>query len=319
MWQAQISYRRRLKLEKLTGRCALAIDIAPHNEFIPEDVNCDLQIDADDAQAVFRLLESRDSRSILRDDSIDLPESLRWDVNDDNLLSATDALLIVNRLHGEGENSKVMQVTLQATKIDGSALPKIGGVITVGQGEKILVKMSTKDLRTSPLGVAAAYVDLTYTSGLMQVNMRENQLITINGGPAGGSFTLTITNPTTNVSQTTGSITYDPLDASVTRNNIRNALVALDNVALGEVAVEAPPKSSVLDHRNNVVVRFGGRFSNVNVPTMTADFSSLIGGSNPSISVSELSGTNPVDPRDFLRSLHSDLRFGTLFLQITAA
>lgn len=298
-------------------RSMMAADVNPyHNELIPADVNEDMQFSPLDALIIVNQLNSSGARSLLasgQDPATGAAgeSDFKVDVDNDQWLTPTDALRLINLLNGEGEN-EVVQFTLSATKVDGSALPTSGGVITIGQGEKFLVQVRTKDLRTSPQGVAAAYMDLTYTAGLMQVNMRENQLITFNGPPSGGTFTLTVTNPSTNVTRTTGNITYDPFDASATRSAIRNALVALDNVDTGEVTVEAPPISAGLDESSNVVVRFGGTFSNTNVANMTANGAGLSGGS---ISVSELSGTNAADADDYLKSF----TFGTRFRDVISA
>lgn len=97
------------------------------------------------------------------------------------------------------------------------------------------------------------------------------QTVTITGTPTGGTFTLTYNG------QTTTPIAYN---ANATA--VQAALVALSNIAPGDVTVSGGPGPGT-----PYVVTFGGTKGNQAVPTMTASGASLTGGSTPAIAVTE--------------------------------
>jgi hypothetical protein len=96
----------------------------------------------------------------------------------------------------------------------------------------------------------------------------EVQTVTITGGPTGGTYTLTFSG------QTTAAIPYNATAAQV-----KTALEALSNVAVGEVAVSGGPHPGTA-----IVVTFGGQYMGDDVPQMTAT-ASLTGGTSPAVAV----------------------------------
>jgi hypothetical protein len=98
--------------------------------------------------------------------------------------------------------------------------------------------------------------------------VNEVQTITVTGTPTGGTYTLTFSG------QTTSAIPYNAAVADV-----RNALEALSNVRVGEVAVSGGPHPGTA-----ITVAFGGDYEHTDVPQMTAT-GSFTGGSSPAIAV----------------------------------
>lgn len=94
----------------------------------------------------------------------------------------------------------------------------------------------------------------------------EAQLLTITGGPTGGTFTITFDG------ETTAAIAYNATPATV-----QAALEALSNVAPGDIVVGGSAGAWTLT--------FGGRYADQNVPQVTAA-SSLTGGTTPAITPS---------------------------------
>jgi hypothetical protein len=100
-----------------------------------------------------------------------------------------------------------------------------------------------------------------------QNNVDEVQTVTITGSPTGGTFTLTY------AGQTTAAIAYNAAASAV-----QSALVALSNIASGDVAVTGSSGGPY-------TVTFGGALADRNVAQMTASGAGLTGGSSPSVSV----------------------------------
>lgn len=98
----------------------------------------------------------------------------------------------------------------------------------------------------------------------------EQQVVTITGGPTGGTFTLTFDG------QTTSAIAYNAEPAAV-----KAALEALSNINVGDVHVTGGPLPA-----DPVTVTFQGRFYNTNVPAMTGSGAGLTGGTTPAVAVS---------------------------------
>lgn len=96
----------------------------------------------------------------------------------------------------------------------------------------------------------------------------EVQTVTITGAPTGGSFTLTFDG------QTTAAIAYNATAAAV-----RTALVALSNIAAGDVTTTGGPLPGTA-----VTVTFAGNYAGKDVPQMTAT-GSLTGGTTPAVAV----------------------------------
>jgi len=106
--------------------------------------------------------------------------------------------------------------------------------------------------------------------------VNEVQTVTLTGTPSGGTFTLTYDG------QTTGTIAYNASAATVT-----NALEALSNIGSGDVAVTGSAGGPW-------TVTFTGALAGTNVPQMTADGSSLTGGSGETLNVTtEVASAGP--------------------------
>lgn len=101
------------------------------------------------------------------------------------------------------------------------------------------------------------------TSGTLTVSAK--QYLRFLGGVTGGTFTLTFDG------QTTNPITYDPDDPEGTASAIREALEALSNIQIGDVAVtHTSPIEFIVDFSP-------GQYSGMDVPTFEADYSGLTG------------------------------------------
>lgn len=100
----------------------------------------------------------------------------------------------------------------------------------------------------------------------VQMSTNEVQQVAIGGGtPTSGNFKLTVVNPETGASATTGTIAFNASAATV-----QSALEALSNVEVGEVVATggALPGTPVL-------VEFRKRFGQQNVATMTVSDNTL--------------------------------------------
>lgn len=112
----------------------------------------------------------------------------------------------------------------------------------------------------------------------------EVQTVTINGGPTGGTFTLTFRG------QTTAPIAYNANAAAV-----QSALEALTTVGAGNVAVAGT---------GPYTVTFQGALATGNQRPLTGNAGALTGGTNPSISIAETTaggstaGTHVFTPSD---------------------
>lgn len=134
-------------------------------------------------------------------------------------------------------------------------------------------------------GAAPALVDFDATNGnkfendgktMVEVfnNTTSNQVqtISITGTPTGGTFTLTYDG------QTTSAIAYNADAATV-----QAALVALSNLASGDVVITGS--------NPNFTATFGGALSGTDVALLTADGSSLTGGTTPDVDIAQVTGT----------------------------
>lgn len=161
---------------------------------------------------------------------------------------------------------------------------------------KVLVKMSNEILRQSVIALEAALrdrlvydlskvLDMAFFSGDGAVDAAGNkvplgmlnwsaadevQTVTVTGTPTGGSFTLTY------AGQTTAPIAYN-----ATAANVRTALEALSNVAVGDVTTAGGPLPGAA-----VTVTFVGNLSSMNVRPMTST-AALTGGSTPAVTVAQ--------------------------------
>jgi len=95
----------------------------------------------------------------------------------------------------------------------------------------------------------------------------EVQTVTITGGPAGGTFTLTFDG------DTTAGIAFNAIASAV-----ESALEALDSVGTGNVSVSGSGGGPY-------TVTFEGDLEDTDVPQMTASAASLTGGTSPAVTV----------------------------------
>lgn len=93
-----------------------------------------------------------------------------------------------------------------------------------------------------------------------------NTIYTFTSTATGGTFTLTVTDPQTGDSETTGNIAYN-----AAASTIRAALAALSIVDTADVTLNGGPLPTA------VTVTFTGRYSGLNI-TMTAGTAALTGG-----------------------------------------
>jgi len=97
----------------------------------------------------------------------------------------------------------------------------------------------------------------------------EVQTVTITGTPTGGTYTLTFD------TQTTAGIAFD-----ATASAVQSALEALSNIDPGDVVCAGGPHPDTA-----ITVTFGGQYDGQDVEQMTADDSSLTGGTTPEVTV----------------------------------
>lgn len=269
----------------LESRTMMAADANPwHNYAFPGDVDGSGELTPRDVLTIVNSLNSGGARQLFMPTASGLgaasgaeaesPE--RIDVDNDGWVAPVDALRLVNLLNGEGENA-VMSIGLTATKLDGTTLPidSNTGFPAVNVGESFLVQMVTRDLRVVPSGVAAAYADVTFNDKV-SFDTRETQLITFTSAPNTGTFTLTVSVPG-QAAKTTGNISYIKNNPQQTRDNIIAALLSptIGFFQPGEVIAEKPrPKTSGPAEGTNYAIKFGGRYADINMPEMTAAWTS---------------------------------------------
>ena len=148
--------------EQLESRVLLAGDtLAWHNADMPLDTNEDGRITSLDALLVVNELNRNGAHDV--DPSEPAPGLV--DVNANGVISPSDALQIINHLNsGQGEPEKV-QVRLAVTAVD-----SFDPVTTLNAGDEFLLRVFVQDIRDEPLGVFAAYTDVTYNAELANVN-----------------------------------------------------------------------------------------------------------------------------------------------------
>ena len=139
--------------------------------------------------------------------------------------------------------------TIEFTDIDGSANQT---TLTAGTFSAAYASVFRRDVTVSLPGETA---------------VNEVQVITLNGSPTGGTFTLTYSG------QTTGTIAYNASAATVD-----TALEALSNIGVGDVAVTGSAGGPY-------TVTFGGALAATNVAAMTANGASLTGATDETLNV----------------------------------
>lgn len=123
------------------------------------------------------------------------------------------------------------------------------------------------------------YVTVTIGDGS---STNEVQQLLFDPAPTGGTFTLSFSG------QTTAAITYVNGDPSATAANILSALNALSNIAPGDVTVEAVSQTEYK-------VTFLVTYAEVNVPLLTTDYTSLLGGDTSVVVTTVQNGVLPTD------------------------
>lgn len=178
------SFRARLGCERLETRAMLAADSlsAWHNFANAYDVNNDGRVTALDALNVVNALNTGGSRDLTQVSSGAVNRSMFMtaasqervfylDVNGDSMLTARDALTVINKLNAaQGEQ---VRIRLEVTDTAGDP---ITGPISLG--ETFLVRGHVKDLREPEglpgddevqRGVYGAYVDVTFDDARLNV------------------------------------------------------------------------------------------------------------------------------------------------------
>lgn len=115
-------------------------------------------------------------------------------------------------------------------------------------------------------------------------SINEIQRVAILGGPTGGTFTLTFNG------QTTG-----PIARNASPSTVQTALVALDNLSTGDVAVDGPAGGPW-------IVEFQGAQSGIDQDEMSGNASLLTGGGSVEVDVStnQMGQTIPIGSRAYV-------------------
>lgn len=103
------------------------------------------------------------------------------------------------------------------------------------------------------------------TPGVEPTN--EQQVLTLNSPSTGGSFAITFDG------QTTAALDFD-----ITAAELKTALEALSNIAVGDLSVIGGPFPA-----SPIYVTFGGAFAGTDVPLMTVDGTNLTGGGSVTV------------------------------------
>ena len=183
------SGKRQLHSETLEKRQLLAGDIAlAHNYANSYDVDDNYSLTARDALIVVNHLSKFGSEEITEFD-----ESMHYvDVNGDGMVTANDALQVINALQtGEGVGEMV-ELTLNARDTqDNEIAPDANGDINVQVGQVFNIELGYLDLRqgSNRLGVAKYIADLELgpnnsLAGIVEPVLTETQRIGFDGAIA---------------------------------------------------------------------------------------------------------------------------------------
>ena len=296
---------RVLQAEQLESRMLLAGDLNFHNALYPQDVDQNQYVSPRDLLVIINQLNAGGARQLLSSSESQTTDGAQgeagggylFDVNNDGALSASDALRVINYLNSQqGEHAEIMEFRIVLLQ-PGTTNPLPN---TITKGTDFEIAVIVQDLRgpdqigvLGDRGVLNASIDLNLnTKALAQVENEEVQTLRILGNPTGGTFTLTFNDGT--VSRTTSPIQYNPLTESRVgiATRIQNALSALSNIGAGNIEV-VPGNAIFGGDANAFAIRFQGALGDKNLPlNITGNAANLTGGTNPSISVTELfSGT----------------------------
>lgn len=178
-------------LETLEGRAMLsAVSVSPwQNQANHLDVNADGRVTPLDALSIINSLNNGGARALTSTQAAtSIPGStqtatstvakpLYYDVSGDGVLSAVDALFVINALN---ETPPSMRIRLQAADLSGNPIS------FVDPGADFQLQAFVQDLRTENAdGVFSAYVDVTYDENLATVNPPLNHSATYPNAPKG--------------------------------------------------------------------------------------------------------------------------------------
>ena len=257
-------FRGFLQAESLEPRQLLAADTNVYSWSM--DVNRDRMVTPTDALYVINELNDVARGKTSPSEGEDLEAVYKTDVDGDGRTSPKDAAMLINFLNGEGEDAKV-KFRISADSLTGS---QITTPISVGTNFNVTVLI--QDIRSTSTetagGVFAGYLDVLYSSNLLNFNFREIQTVSLTG-TSGGTFTLSLG------SETTAAI---PNNASA--DAMKAALEALPSINPGDIEVTKTTPTS-----RTWFIKFGNNFSNTNVPNLTG--TSSLTGSNPVINISD--------------------------------
>jgi hypothetical protein len=144
-----------------------------------------------------------------------------------------------------------------------------------GDQEFFLTAASGKgfgSLRAGEVGVVYDFVHHETIASIVAPTpgVNEVQAVTVTGTPTGGTYTLTYS------AQETANIPYN-----ATASQVQAALEALSNIGVGDVVCSGGPHPGTA-----INVTFTGALGAQDITQMTADGTSLTGGSTPDVAVS---------------------------------
>jgi phage tail sheath protein FI len=195
---------------------------------------------------------------------------------DEELLATTTPInttVAVAALVGTAPRGPVVPTLISSWS---DALKQFGKLTGVAAADNLLqsiynaLSAGARDIYVNrAVGAGAAKANLPFAlDPSTSTSNNEVQIITITGGPTGGTYTLTF------AGQTTADIAYN-----ATASAVQAALVALSDIAPGDVVVTGSgggPYSTA----------FQGTYAATNVPPITTDATGLTGGTSPDVTVS---------------------------------
>lgn len=256
----------------------------------PKDVNADGRVTAFDAIRIINELNTRGAHTLSSGgvapggsggEAGQGPSAQGFlDVNNDNYLSAMDALQVINQLNSAGEGQPMIKLTAQivasGTNTDLTTITK-GGFYEVRLLTEDLGVLSYMGLTRATqdgsgntlLGVQTSFFDLDYDTTKTDFQVNEVQNLAIGGTvneDGTGKFKITVNDGGT--LKTTADITLSDIRV-VTAKNIQVAL----NTLLGANTVEVTNPSGL-----NYRIRFLNRLSDRDMPEVTAAATANLAG-----------------------------------------
>jgi hypothetical protein len=335
--------RRPLSIECLEERQLLAIDsVSPwHNAVLPTDVNQDGRTTALDAIAIINQLNQYGSYRLASVERMlaaaSLPgtstadgtsaaaasaPNLMYDVNNDGILSALDAMIVINQINQQ-QVEPIVRVRLEVTDTSGNVITR------ANVGDAFQLRIYVQDLRTdvgNNGGVFNASFDVTYdaaladvtgavsvqspygmTSGDTSVDGLINELTGIDGvTPLGPSERLFAIVPM--IAQARGTLNFatDPADdlgnAWIVYGN--NDPVPNDQIDFGTATLQIGPKISIAPasvtegNSGTTQMTFEVTLDFASTETVTVDFATVM--------------LDPAEPDRALEGVDYQIASGTL-------